>query len=89
MGTLILLTIVDLGLFFLVLFFFLVKIVNLLNNINQNLATCSQHVKDIRGHAEIILPGVGHINRTLGVISGALPLLYGLTERLTVKSGRL
>jgi hypothetical protein len=89
MATLVLLTVLDLLLFFAVLFFFLVKIVNLLNNINQNLATCEQHVKDIRGHAEIILPGVGHINRTLGVISGALPLLYGLTERLTVKSGRL
>lgn len=89
MGTLVLLTVVVIALFLGVLAFFLVTIINLLNNINGNLATCSKHVADIRGNAEIILPGVGQINRTLGVISGALPLLYGLTEKLTVKTGRL
>ncbi|MGQ0678121.1 MAG: hypothetical protein ACT4OM_00425 [Actinomycetota bacterium] len=89
MATLILLTVLDIVLFLGVLFFFLLLIISRLNNINQNLATCSRHVADIRGHAEIILPGVGQINRTLGVVSGALPLLYGLTEKLTVKTGRL
>lgn len=89
MGTLILLTILDIAAFLGVLSLFLILIIGRLNNINQNLATCSRHVADIRGHAEIILPGVGQINRTLGVVSGALPLLYGLTERLTVKTGRL
>lgn len=89
MATLIILTIVDIGVFLSVLSLFLILVIGRLNNINQNLATCSRHVADIRGHAEIILPGVGQINRTLGVISGALPLLYGLTEKLTVKTGRL
>lgn len=89
MATLILLTVLDIALFLGVLIFFLVLIIGRLNNINQNLAQCSRHVADIRGHAEIILPGVGQINRTLGVVSGALPLLYGLTEKLTVKTGRL
>jgi hypothetical protein len=32
------------------------------------------------GHAETIEPGVEHINRTGGVIAGALPLLYGMAE---------
>lgn len=89
MGILILLTVLDIALFLGVLIFFLVLVIARLNNINQNLAQCSRHVADIRGHAEIILPGVGQINRTLGVVSGALPLLYGLTEKLTVKTGRL
>jgi 4-amino-4-deoxy-L-arabinose transferase-like glycosyltransferase len=89
MTTLVLLTVAVLLLFLVVLFWFLTVIIRLLNNINGNLATCSRHVSDIRGNAEIILPGVGQINRTLGVISGALPLLYGLTEKLTVKTGRL
>lgn len=89
MGILILLTVLDIVLFLGVLIFFLVLVIARLNNINQNLAQCSRHVADIRGHAEIILPGVGQINRTLGVVSGALPLLYGLTEKLTVKTGRL
>jgi hypothetical protein len=89
MATLVLLTFLVLLAFFGVLFWFLTVIIKLLNNINGNLATCSRHVADIRGNAEIIIPGVGQINRTLGVISGALPLLYGLTEKLTVKTGRL
>ncbi|HTA04071.1 MAG TPA: hypothetical protein VK802_27075, partial [Streptosporangiaceae bacterium] len=34
----------------------------------------------IVGHAKLIGPGVGHINRTGGVVAGALPLLYGMAE---------
>ena len=30
--------------------------------------------------AEPIVPGVEHINRTGGVVAGALPLLYGMAE---------
>ena len=32
------------------------------------------------GNAEVIAPGVEHINRTGGVVAGALPLLYGMAE---------
>jgi hypothetical protein len=32
------------------------------------------------GHAELIGPGVEHINQTGGVVAGALPLLYGMAE---------
>ena len=34
----------------------------------------------IKANAEVIEPGVEHINRTGGVIAGALPLLYGMAE---------
>jgi len=37
-------------------------------------------VRTVVGHAEEIEPGVEHINRTGGVIAGALPLLYGMAE---------
>jgi hypothetical protein len=32
------------------------------------------------GHAELIGPGVEHINQTGAVVAGALPLLYGMAE---------
>ncbi len=34
----------------------------------------------IEADAELIEPGVDHINRTGGVVAGALPLLYGMAE---------
>ena len=34
------------------------------------------------GHAGLIGPGVEHINRTGGVVAGALPLLYGMAEEI-------
>ena len=33
-------------------------------------------------HARVIRPGVEHINRTGGVVAGALPLLYGMAEEI-------
>ena len=36
--------------------------------------------RTIKGNAELIAPGVEHINRTGGVVAGALPLLYGMAE---------
>ena len=30
------------------------------------------------------MPGVAHINRTGGVVAGALPLLYGMAEGIVV-----
>lgn len=84
-----LLTFLDIFLLIAVLALFLVLISNRLNNINSNLADCSATVAGIVGHVEPILPGVGQINRTLGVIAGALPLLYGLTEKITSQTGRL
>ena len=36
----------------------------------------------ILGDAKLIGPGVEHINRTGGVVAGALPLLYGMAEEI-------
>jgi hypothetical protein len=85
---LVLLSLLDIFLLIFVLALYLVLISNRLNNINQNLADSSATVATIVGHVEPILPGVGQINRVLGVIAGALPLLWGLCEKITVKTGR-
>ena len=37
-------------------------------------------VHGIKSDAELIMPGVDHINRTGGIVAGALPLLYGMAE---------
>ncbi len=87
-NTLVLLSLIDIFLLVGVLALFLILISNRLNNINANLADCSNTVAAIVGHVEPILPGLGQINRVLGVIAGALPLLWGLCEKITVKTGR-
>lgn len=87
-GLLTILTILDAAIFLGVLALFLILIANRLNNINNNLADCSATVATIVGHVEPIIPGVGQINRTLGVIAGALPLLYGLTDKITAPTGK-
>jgi type IV secretory pathway VirB6-like protein len=57
----------------------------LLRCIADNFDDCLAHVKTIVTHAEVIVPGVEHINRTGGMVAGALPLLYGGAERIAVK----
>jgi hypothetical protein len=54
----------------------------LLTRVAGNLEECGQTVREIVGHAELIKPGVGHINHTGGVVAGALPLLYGMAEEI-------
>jgi hypothetical protein len=39
-------------------------------------------VGGIVADAGLIMPGVDHINRTGGVVAGALPLLYGMAEEI-------
>jgi hypothetical protein len=51
-----------------------------LKRVATNLEECAETVRTIVGHAEVIEPGVEHINRTGGVVAGALPLLYGMAE---------
>jgi hypothetical protein len=51
-----------------------------LTRIATNLEECSGLVQQIVRDAEPIIPGVEHINRTGGVVAGALPLLYGMAE---------
>jgi hypothetical protein len=83
--TLIVLTIVCIALLVAVLAIFLFTIGMLLNRIADNLDDCLGSVKTIAKQAEPIIPGVEHINRTGGVVAGALPLLYGGAEKIANK----
>jgi hypothetical protein len=73
-------TVIDIVLLIAGLAFYLFWVGSLLNRIAASLEECGQTVRTIAGHAELIGPGVGHINETGGVVAGALPLLYGMAE---------
>jgi hypothetical protein len=83
--TLIVLTVVVIASLIAVLAIFLFTIGVLLHRVADNLDDCLQNVKKIAGQAEVILPGVGRINQTGGVVAGALPLLIGGAESLAAK----
>jgi hypothetical protein len=83
--TLVVLTVVIIALLIAVLAIYLFVIGVLLNRIADNLDDCLGNVKTIAKQAEVIIPGVEHINRTGGVVAGALPLLYGGAERIATK----
>ena len=51
-----------------------------LTRIADLLEECADLVRTIKANAEPIRPGLEHINRTGGVVAGALPLLYGFAE---------
>jgi hypothetical protein len=87
MTTLVILTIVDVVLLIAGLAFYLFWVGTLLTRIAGNLEECGQIVRTIVGHAKLIGPGVEHINRTGGVVAGALPLLYGMAEEIVVGVG--
>ena len=78
------LSVVDIALLIAGLAFYLFVVGGQLKRIATNLEECAELVRTIRGHAEVIEPGVEHINRTGGVIAGALPLLYGMAEGIVV-----
>ena len=85
MMTLITLSVLVIGLLIGVLAIYLFWIGSLLSNIANNLDDCLGSVKTIVEHGKVIIPGVEHINRTGGVVAGALPLLYGGAERIAAK----
>ena len=60
--------------------FYLFVVGGQLKKIATNLEECDGLVRTIRGHAKAIEPGLKHVNRTGGVVAGALPLLYGMAE---------
>jgi hypothetical protein len=60
--------------------FYLFVVGGQLTRIATNLEECADLVRQIVANAEPIVPGVEHINRTGGVVAGALPLLYGMAE---------
>ncbi|HEX9031212.1 MAG TPA: hypothetical protein VF834_05165, partial [Streptosporangiaceae bacterium] len=82
MTTLVILTLVDIVLLVAGLAIYLFWAGSLLDRIAGNLEESSDLVATIVGHAKLIGPGVEHINRTGGVVAGALPLLYGMAEEI-------
>ena len=84
MTLLVILTVVDVVLLIAGLAFYLFWGGTLLTRIAGNLEECAELVRTIVGHAELIGPGVAHINQTGGVVAGALPLLYEMAEGIVV-----
>jgi hypothetical protein len=82
MTTLVILTVVDIVLLVAGLAFYLYWVGSLLTRIAANLEECGELVRTIVGNAKVIGPAVEHINRTGGVVAGALPLLYGMAEEI-------
>jgi hypothetical protein len=82
MTMLVVLTVLEIVLLIAGLAFYLFWVGTLLARIAANLEESGELVRKIVGHAELIVPGVGHINRTGGVVAGALPLLYGMAEEI-------
>jgi len=78
------LSVVDIVLLIAGLAFYLFVVGSQLKRIATNLEECAELVRTIKSHAEAIEPGVEHINRTGGVVAGALPLLYGMAEGIVV-----
>jgi hypothetical protein len=78
--TLIVLSVVDIVLLIAGLAVYLYIVGGQLDRVATNLEQCSELVGTIVRDAEVIEPGVERINRTGGVIAGALPLLYGMAE---------
>ena len=62
--------------------FYLYWIGTLLTRVAAGLEECAELVRTIARNAEVIGPGVDHINQTGGVVAGALPLLYGMAEEI-------
>jgi hypothetical protein len=54
----------------------------LLARVATKLEGAAEIVGGIVADAKLIMPGVDHINRTGGVVAGALPLLYGMAEEI-------
>src|SRR4249920_1837769 len=80
MTTLVVLSVIDIVLLIAGLAFYLFVVGSQLESVASDLEECSDTVREIVGNAEPIIPGVDHINRTGGVVAGALPLLYGMAE---------
>ena len=80
MQTLVILSVVDIVLLIAGLALYLFIVGGQLGRIATNLEECSDLVREIGKNADKIEPGLTHINRTGGVVAGALPLLYGMAE---------
>ena len=74
------LSVIDIVLLIAGLAFYLYVVGSQLTRVATDLEECRDLVREIVDNAEPIIPGVQHINRTGGVVAGALPLLYGMAE---------
>jgi hypothetical protein len=82
MTTLIVLTVIVIVLLVAGLAVYLFWAGSLLNRIARNLEESFEAAATILSNARLIGPGVERINRTGGVVAGALPLLYGMAEEI-------
>jgi hypothetical protein len=82
--TLVVLSVIDIVLLIAGLAFYLFVVGTQLTRVAGNLEDCSEVVREIVRNAEVIEPGVLQVNRTGGVVAGALPLLYGMAEGIVV-----
>ena len=80
MTTLIVLTVVDIVLLIAGLAIYLWVVGGQLTRIATNLEECNELVRQINANASTIEGNLEHVNRTGGVIAGALPLLYDMAE---------
>jgi hypothetical protein len=80
MTVLVVLTVVVIALLIAGLAVYLYWAGTLLDRIGAKLEGAADIVRGIVADAELIEPGVDHINQTGGVVAGALPLLYGMAE---------
>ena len=84
MTTLVVLSVVDIVLLIAGLAIYLFIVGGQLSRIATNLEECAEIVGRIGDNAAPIMQDVHHINRTGGVVAGALPLLYGMAEGIVV-----
>ena len=82
MTGLVVFTVIDIVLLIAGLAFYLYWVGTLLTRIAAKLEGAAEIVGGIVDDAKLIMPGVDHINRTGGVVAGALPLLYGMAEEI-------
>ena len=80
MNTMVVLSVVDVVLLIAGLAVYLFIVGGQLKKIAANLEECVELVRKVRDNAKAIAPGLDHVNRTGGVVAGALPLLYGMAE---------
>jgi hypothetical protein len=80
MNSMVVLSVVDIVLLIAGLAVYLFIVGGQLKKIATNLEECVDLVRKVRDNAKAIAPGLDHVNRTGGVVAGALPLLYGMAE---------
>ena len=84
MNGLVIFTVIDIVLLIAGLAFYLFIVGGQLTRIATNLEECNDLVGQINANAESIQGNLEHVNRTGGVIAGALPLLYDMAEGIVV-----